>query len=117
MVNCPSPISRGAYNPGSAGTPYLPNIKLLLVSRDPDWAVAIRGATTQIGGGLVTSDARGALAELAGSASHYTHLLVDCNGSEGFLDELADVAKEIVAPDTNVLVLGAAAARHPYIRV
>jgi EAL domain-containing protein (putative c-di-GMP-specific phosphodiesterase class I) len=66
---------------------------------------------------VLTCDARGALARLAGTASHYTHLLVDRNDAEGLLDELADLTTEVAAPDTDMLVLGSAPSEHPRIRV
>jgi EAL domain-containing protein (putative c-di-GMP-specific phosphodiesterase class I) len=50
-------------------------------------------------------------------SSHYSHLLVDRNDAEGLLDELADLATEMEAPDTDVFMLGATDARHPRIRV
>ncbi len=92
-------------------------INLLLVSRSRSWSEAVHGATRTLGGGAVlTCDARGALAQLAGISTHYSHLLVDRNDAEGLLDELADLAIEVAAPDTNLLVLGSTDARHPHIR-
>ena len=93
------------------------NIKLLLVSRSQKWFRAVRGATMRLGGDVLTCDARDALARLAGTASHFSHLLVDRNDAEGLLDELADLAIEVAAPDTAMLVLGSADARRPHIRV
>jgi EAL domain-containing protein (putative c-di-GMP-specific phosphodiesterase class I) len=92
-------------------------INLLLVSRSRKWARAVHNATRELGGGDVfTCDARGALARLAGTASHYSHLLVDRNDAEGLLGELADLANEVAAPDTDMLVLGSADATRPHIR-
>jgi EAL domain-containing protein (putative c-di-GMP-specific phosphodiesterase class I) len=94
-----------------------PEINLLLVSRSRKWAQAVHGATMELGGGdVLTCDARNALARLAGTASHYSHLLVDRNDAEGLLDELAHLATEVAAPDTDMLVLGSADVRHPHIR-
>jgi len=96
----------------------MPEINLLLVSRSATWSRAVHCATEELGGGdVLTCDARGALARLAGTASHYSHLLVDRNDAEGLLDELADLATEVAAPDTDMLVLGTADSRHPRIRV
>ena len=66
---------------------------------------------------MLTCDARGALARLAGTASHYSHILVDRNDAEGLFDELADLATEVAAPDTDMLVLGSAGCERPRIRV
>jgi EAL domain-containing protein (putative c-di-GMP-specific phosphodiesterase class I) len=62
-------------------------------------------------------DARDALARLAGTTAHYSHLLVDQDDADGLLDELADIAIEVVSPDTDMLVLGASDTRHRHIRV
>ncbi len=92
-------------------------INLLLVSRNAAWFRAVDGAARELGGGdVLTCDARGALARLAGTTSHYSHLLVDRNDAEGLFDELADLATEVAAPDTDVLVLGSADVKHPRIR-
>jgi EAL domain-containing protein (putative c-di-GMP-specific phosphodiesterase class I) len=103
--------------PGQHNVPRLPEINLLLVSRSLIWSLAVHDATKELGGDVLTCDARGALARLAGTASHYTHLLVDGNDAEGLLDELADLTTEVAAPDTDMLVLGSADTRHPRIRV
>jgi EAL domain-containing protein (putative c-di-GMP-specific phosphodiesterase class I) len=103
-----------ARQPAVAG---LPEFHLLLVSRSPTWSSAVRCATAALGGGdVLTCDARGALALLAGTASHYSHLLVDRDDAEGLLDELANLANEVGAPDTDMLVLGSADAARPHIR-
>jgi len=103
-----------AHKPAPSG---LSEINLLLVSRSPAWSQAVHCATRELGGGgVLTCDARVALALLAGTASHYSHLLVDRNDAEGLLDELADLAKEVGAPDTDMLVLGSADSARPYIR-
>jgi EAL domain-containing protein (putative c-di-GMP-specific phosphodiesterase class I) len=47
---------------------------------------------------------------------HYSHLLVYRNDAEGLLDELADLATEFAAPDTDLLVLGSPDLRRPLIR-
>ena len=92
-------------------------INLLLVSRSAKWSRAVHSATRELGGGgVLTCDARGALTRLAGTASHYSHLLVDRNDAEGLLDELAGLANEVAAPDTDMLVLGSADSSRPHIR-
>jgi EAL domain-containing protein (putative c-di-GMP-specific phosphodiesterase class I) len=107
-----------AAQPGWPRAPGMSEINLLLVSRSPKWFRAVHCATRELGGGdVLTCDARDALARLAGTAFHYSHLLVDRNDAEGLLDELADLATEVAAPDTDMLVLGSADARHPRIRV
>jgi EAL domain-containing protein (putative c-di-GMP-specific phosphodiesterase class I) len=118
MEKClPVPIP-AATVPGVPHASRLSAINLLLVSRSATWSRAVHCATKALGGGdVLTCDARGALTRLAGTASHYTHLLVDRNDAEGLLDELADLATEVAAPDTDVLVLGLADSSRPHIRV
>src|SRR3984957_5507378 len=114
MEKClPAPFG-AAHIPGRRGASRLPDFNLLLVSRSATWTRAVHGATRALGGGdVLTCDARDALARLAGTASHYTHLLVDRNDAEGLLDELADLTTEVAAPDTDMLVLGTADSRGP----
>jgi EAL domain-containing protein (putative c-di-GMP-specific phosphodiesterase class I) len=101
-------------NPGASGAS---GFNLLLVSRNPTWLKAVHGASQEIGrGGVFACGARDALARLAGTSSHYSHLLVDRNDADGLLDELADLATAVAAPETDMLVLGAADSRHPHIR-
>ena len=93
-------------------------INLLLVSRDPTWLGAVRGATSALGGGdVVACDARDALARLASSAARYSHLLVDANDVDGLLDEFADLANELSDPEIDMLILGGTDIKHPLIRV
>jgi EAL domain-containing protein (putative c-di-GMP-specific phosphodiesterase class I) len=61
--------------------------------------------------------ARDALAHLAGTSSRYSHLLVEEDAADGLLNELADLATEVAAPDTDMLVLGAHDAQRPHVRV
>ncbi len=91
---------------------------LLLVSRNADWFAAVTGAAQTLGHGDVSAcDARDALARLAGTTAHYSHLLVDQNAADGLMEELADVSIEVISPDTDMLVLGTVNTRHPHIRV
>lgn len=93
-------------------------VNLLLVSRSPDWVAAVNGATAALSGsGVSACDARDALSRLAGTKTHYSHVLVDQNDADGLLNELADVAIEVVSPDTDMLVLGGSGPRHPFFRV
>jgi EAL domain-containing protein (putative c-di-GMP-specific phosphodiesterase class I) len=109
--------SSGLPPPIGAGRP--PLLNLLLVSRSANWLRAIRQATADIGGGggVSTCAARDALARLAGTAPHYSHLLVDGRDADGLLKELADLATEIADPDTDILLLGAPELERPHIRV
>src|ERR1700682_4849735 len=94
------------HGPGPRGNPRIAAINLLLVSRSTKWFQAVQHATEQMGGGdILSCDVRGALARWAGTAAHYSHLLVDRDDAEGLLDELADLAQEVAAPDTDMLVL------------
>lgn len=94
-----------------------PDFNLLLVSRSLTWLDAVRGATQTLGCGDVSAcGARDALSRLAGVSTHYSHLLVDEDGADGLLDELADLAVEVISPDTDLLVLGTAVSRHPNMR-
>lgn len=103
-----------------AGAPRLvhaPDFNLLLVSRSPTWFDAVKGATQTLGCGDVSAcGARDALSRLAGVSTHYSHLLVDEDGADGLLDELADLAIEVISPDTDLLVLGTVVSRHPNMR-
>jgi EAL domain-containing protein (putative c-di-GMP-specific phosphodiesterase class I) len=102
---------------GSAA-PDIEKLNLLLVSRSTVWLTAVRAATSALGRGAVLAcGARDALARLAGTSSHYSHLLVDRNDAEGFVDELADLATEVAAPETDMFMLGAKDTSHPLIRV
>jgi EAL domain-containing protein (putative c-di-GMP-specific phosphodiesterase class I) len=111
-------LAGAAHRPGRRQASRLPEFNLLLVSRSARWSRAVHAATRVLGGGdVLTCDARDALARLAGTASHYTHILVDRDDAEGLLDELADLTVEVIAPDTDILMLGSAATGRPGIRV
>ena len=110
------PTSSGTRH-GTTGLGNTPDLNLLLVSCNPDWFNAVTGATASLGHvDVSTCGARDALARLAGTNPHYSHLLIDRNDAEGLLDELADLATEMSAPDTDMFVLGAADSRYPRIR-
>jgi EAL domain-containing protein (putative c-di-GMP-specific phosphodiesterase class I) len=93
------------------------DFNLLLVSRNPEWFKAVTGATESLGHvEVLTCGARDALVHLAGAGSRYSHLLIDRDDTDGPLDDLASFATEVAAPDTDMLVLGAADSRYPRIR-
>jgi EAL domain-containing protein (putative c-di-GMP-specific phosphodiesterase class I) len=109
----------GAAPPQSAvhGPTVPADFNLLLVSRSPAWCKAVAEASESLGQvDVLRCGARDALARLAGTASHYSHLLIDRDDADGLLDELADLAMAIASPETDMLVLGAADSRHPRIR-
>src|SRR5579859_3657268 len=109
--------TKGCYELRPSDSPTISAINLLLVSRSTKWFRAVRHATERLGGGdILTCDARDALARLAGTGEHYSHLLVDRDDAEGLLHELADLTKEVAAPDTDMLVLGTGDDRDPHIR-
>ena len=108
-------ISQDRAQPGA---PPAPDLSLLLVTRSATWTRAVRGAAAEMGGGDVsTCGARDAVMRLAGTASRYSHLLVDRDDSDGLFDELADLANEVAGPVTDMLALGATKTRRPYMRV
>jgi EAL domain-containing protein (putative c-di-GMP-specific phosphodiesterase class I) len=108
---------RAREGAGTPGTGPGPDLSLLLVSRSPAWSEAVRGATEALGrGDIEICDARDAVVRLAGSSFHYSHLLVDRNDADGLLGELVDLATEVAAPATDLLVLGAADSRYPGTR-
>jgi EAL domain-containing protein (putative c-di-GMP-specific phosphodiesterase class I) len=117
MENSLPLTSDPACGPGWPRASGVSKINLLLVSRSPAWFHAVHHASMMLGGDVLICDARKALALLAGTELHYSHLLVDRNDAEGLLDELADLATEFTAPETDLLVLGSADARRPHIRV
>ncbi|HBK04787.1 MAG TPA: hypothetical protein DDZ81_02865 [Acetobacteraceae bacterium] len=118
MEKCTPIPSRPVSRTGRYSTSALTDFNLLLVSRSAAWLAAVTGATRTLGYGDVSAcDARDALARLAGTTAHYSHLLVDQDDADGLLDELADIAIEVVSPDTDMLVLGASDTRHRHIRV
>jgi EAL domain-containing protein (putative c-di-GMP-specific phosphodiesterase class I) len=109
--------ARTSHRSELPGLPPTADFNLLLVSRSPAWLKAVQGATEALGrADVLTCGARDAVARLAGTATHYSHLLVDRNDADGLFGELADLATEVAAPDTDMLVLGAADSRDPRFR-
>ena len=109
---------RVCISPETSDVPERPSeLRMLLVSRDAAWVRAVEGAAERLGGvDVLTCDAQGALARLAGTGSHYSHLLVDRNDAEGLLEELADLATEAAAPETDIrtiLISGLSGPQHP----
>jgi EAL domain-containing protein (putative c-di-GMP-specific phosphodiesterase class I) len=101
------PVSaRASHQFKLSGLPPTLDFDLLLVSRNPAWFKAVQGATEALGHvDVVTCSARDAVTLLAGTATHYSHLLVDRDDADGLLGELADLAPEVA---TDFFVLGAA---------
>ncbi len=94
-----------------------PDYNLLLVSHSPVWIKAVHDATESLGlAGAQACGARDAVARLAGTAEHYSHLLVDYDDADGLLGALADLVTESTPPDTDMLVLGTVDSRFPGFR-
>ncbi len=109
--------SGGRYELDRPLATHATDLNLLLVSRSPDWLAAVTSATESLGHVYISRcGARDALARLAGTTSHYSHVLIDQNDADGLFNELANLAIEVAAPDTDMLVLGAADSRYPQIR-
>jgi len=103
--------------PATCGGSPAPDFTLLLVTRNAIWSRAVRGAARALGaGGVAICDAHDAVKRLSGTNWHYSHLLVDRDGAEGLFDELADLATEVAAPDTDIIALGATAKPRPHVR-
>jgi EAL domain-containing protein (putative c-di-GMP-specific phosphodiesterase class I) len=112
-----SPLPTAAVAPDLPASAAAPDLNVLLVSRSPDWFKAVTDATESLGHvDVSTCGARDALARLSGTASHYSHFLIDRNDADGLLHEFADLATEVAASETDMLVLGAADSRYPRIR-
>jgi EAL domain-containing protein (putative c-di-GMP-specific phosphodiesterase class I) len=108
---------RPGHRPDDLGAATAPDFNLLLVSRNPAWFAAVKDASEALGHvNVLTCGAGDALARLSGATPHYSHLLIDRNDADGLLDELAGFATDVVAPDTDMFVLGAADSRYPQIR-
>lgn len=115
-----SPVTFANEGRGRSGraTRPVPGISLLLVSRSAAWACAVKGAAAELGAGPVaTCGARDAVTKLAGTSSHYSHLLVDRDDAEGLFNELADLATEARTPSTGMFALGGPALPRPRIRI
>lgn len=118
MDKCRSLPQRAVSRSGGDSRSAITAFNLLLVSRNADWFAAVTAAARTLGrGGVSACNARDALARLAGTTAHYSHLLVDQNAADGLMEELADVSIEVISPDTDMLVLGTVNTRHPHIRV
>lgn len=68
------------------------------------------------GNASIVRGGRDALARLAGASPHYSHLLVERADAEGLFNALADLAREVARPDTDMLVLGGEAVPNPRVR-
>lgn len=81
---------------------------LLLVSGSQRWTQAVREAVAEIGGGVFRCDARDAVVRLAGTAAHYSHLLLHPDSADGLLNELVDLTAGDWDSSTELLLLGTA---------
>ncbi len=106
---CKGPAKRG-------GSPVA-DFRLLLVTRNAKWSNAVHGAAAQLGaGGVLICGAHDAVRRLACTSWHYSHILVDRDGADGLFNELADLATEVAAPDTDMISLGATQQQRPLVR-
>ena len=96
--------------PSCHGVPTPQPLNLLLVARDENWSAAVAGAASDMGiGGVSACDARGALARLSDTRSHYSHLLVQPESADGLIEALADVTSGPAGSETAMLILGRSA--------
>src|ERR1700733_11447889 len=91
--------------PSMPAVPY----NLLLVSASTRWTRAVKEAAAELGSGVSTCDAKGAVFRLAGIAPHYSHLLLHPGSADGLLDELIDLTANDRESSTEMLLLGTAA--------
>src|SRR5689334_15375680 len=82
---------------------------LLLVCRDPIWFRAVRDAAGATGRMVAACDARDALARLAGTRTHYSHLLLQEGCADGLLEALAELTSRAAGSQTEMLMLGGGA--------
>jgi EAL domain-containing protein (putative c-di-GMP-specific phosphodiesterase class I) len=102
----PSPDSREVASDRSGATRQL---DVLLVSKDPRWTAPVREAVAAEGGVVETVSARAAVARLASTGPHLSHILVDRNDADGLLDTLAELTSDTASPEVTLLILGVAA--------
>lgn len=108
---------RCVKGPARHGGSPVSDFSLLLVTRNARWSKAVHGAAAELGaGGVLICGAQDAVRRLAGTSSYYSHILVDGDDADGLFNELADLATEVAAPDTDMIALGAAAQQRPLVR-
>jgi EAL domain-containing protein (putative c-di-GMP-specific phosphodiesterase class I) len=81
-------------------------LDVLLVSEDPRWTASVREAVAAEGGVVTTVSARAAVARLASTGTHLSHVLVDQNGADGLLGTLAELTSDTASAEVTMLVLG-----------
>src|ERR1700734_2441833 len=81
-------------------------LDVLLVSDDPQWTAPVREAVAAEGGIVETVSARAAVARLASTSGHLSHVLVDRNGADGLLDTLTELTSDTDSAEVTLLLLG-----------
>jgi EAL domain-containing protein (putative c-di-GMP-specific phosphodiesterase class I) len=87
-------------------------LDVLLVSDDPRWTAPVREAVAAEGGVVETISARAAVARLASTGPHLSHVLVDQNDADGLLGTLAELTSDTASPEVTLLVLGVSGTEH-----
>jgi EAL domain-containing protein (putative c-di-GMP-specific phosphodiesterase class I) len=108
------PVAAGAV---SKRTDMPRPLDVLLVSDDPRWTASVREAVAAEGGVVETVSARAAVARLASTGTHLSHILVDQNGADGLLGTLAALTSDSASAEVTLLVLGHPETPHPGSRV
>src|SRR5580658_4023831 len=99
------PISDSRAVASDRSEPVRP-LDVLLVSDDPRWTASVREAVAAEGGVVETVSARAAVARLASTGPHLSHVLVDRNDADGLLETLAELTSDTASPEVTLLVLG-----------
>jgi EAL domain-containing protein (putative c-di-GMP-specific phosphodiesterase class I) len=73
----------------------------------------VREAVAAEGGVVETVSARAAVARLASTGTHLSHVLVDQNGADGMLGTLTALTSESASADVTLLLLGEPETPHP----
>lgn len=84
-------------------------LDVLLVSDDPRWTASVREAVAAEGGIVETVSARAAVARLASTGPHLSHVLVDENDAEGLLATLTELTSDSASEAVMLVVLAAGA--------
>jgi EAL domain-containing protein (putative c-di-GMP-specific phosphodiesterase class I) len=92
-------------------------LDVLLVSDDPRWTASVREAVAAEGGVVETVSARAAVARLASTGPHLSHVLVDQSDAEGLLGTLAELTSDTASAEVTLLILGVPAAEYGGPRV
>lgn len=102
--------------PGKSTVPA-PPCNLLLVSASKSWTQAVQDAAAELGGGVSSCDAKGAVIRLACMAPHYSHLLLHPDSADGLLNELVNLTAGDRDSSTEMLLLGTAETSRPRIGI